>query len=172
MVRTTKTRRRVWLTAVLAGVGLLAAACTSAGPPPESSPTLPGPLSGSLSGKATTIKTEQSRFGPVLADGTGYTLYWFDKDTATKTACLGVCVSQWPPVTGVPKLAPGLSLPGTLSSFIRSDDIRQVTYNGHPLYTYAGDPEPGEIGGNDLYEFSGYWYAMTVTAATPSALAS
>jgi predicted lipoprotein with Yx(FWY)xxD motif len=172
MVRTVRTGRRVWLTTAIAGAGLLAVACTSSAPPPEPAPASPGTLSGSIAGNATTIKIEQSRFGPVLTDGTGFTLYWFNKDTATDTACIGVCVSQWPPVTGVPKLAPGLSLPGALRSFIRTDDVRQATYDGHPLYTYAGDPEPGEIGGNGRYEFGGYWYAMTVTAATPSAPAS
>jgi predicted lipoprotein with Yx(FWY)xxD motif len=119
----------------------------------------------------TTLKTENSSFGTVLTDGLGYTLYWFDKDTATKSACTGVCVSNWPPVTGAPKPAAGLSLPGQLGTFTRSDGTVQATYDGHPLYTYAGDPGPDQVGGNDIVEYGGIWYAMTVhgvAVQTPS----
>jgi predicted lipoprotein with Yx(FWY)xxD motif len=115
--------------------------------------------------------TESSSFGTVLTDGTGFTLYWFDKDTATRSACTGVCVSNWPPVTGAPEPVAGLSLPGKLGTFTRSDGTVQATYDGHPLYTYAGDPGPDQVGGNDIVEFGGTWYAMTVhgvAVQTPS----
>jgi predicted lipoprotein with Yx(FWY)xxD motif len=154
----------------MVGLGLLTG-CTSASQPrPRASESSsPGTISGVIGGNpTTTVEVEQSRFGPVLTDGTGYTLYWFAKDTPGKSACLDICVSQWPPVTGAPQPAPGISLPGSFGTFVRSDGARQATYDGHPLYTYAGDPEPGEIGGNDVYEFGGYWYAMTVTAVTPA----
>jgi predicted lipoprotein with Yx(FWY)xxD motif len=89
-----------------------------------------------------------------------HTLYWFSKDTAMSSACDDACMSNWPPVTGTPRPAAGVSLPGTLGTIIRSDGVHQATYDGHPLYTYAGDFEPGDVGGNSVTEFGGLWYVV------------
>ena len=42
----------------------------------------------------------------------------------------------------------------------RSDGTTQVTYAGHPLYTFAGDKKPGEANGNDISAFGAEWYAL------------
>jgi predicted lipoprotein with Yx(FWY)xxD motif len=37
----------------------------------------------------------------------------------------------------------------------------QVTYNGHPLYYYVGDTNPGDTNGEQLNQFGGLWYAVS-----------
>lgn len=108
------------------------------------------------------LKTARTALGTVLTNGAGYTLYWFTKDAPTASACGDVCVSNWPPDTGTPRLAAGIRLSGTLGTIIRPDGTIQATYNDHPLYTYAGDFEPGDVGGNGTSEFGGLWYAVNV----------
>jgi predicted lipoprotein with Yx(FWY)xxD motif len=108
------------------------------------------------------LKTSTTRLGTVLASGTGYTLYWFSQDTATSSACNEICENNWAPDTGQPEFAPGVSLPGKLSAFVRVGGATQATYNGHPLYIFAGDSEPGDADGNGVYEYGGHWFAVRI----------
>lgn len=82
--------------------------------------------------------------GLVLVGPNGHSLYVFDKDQGTTTACTGGCAKAWPPLdsSGKPTVAAGLdaSKAATVSS-------GQVTYNGHLLYYYAGDSAPGDTNG-------------------------
>ena len=89
------------------------------------------------------------------------TLYDFHKDKGTKSACYGSCAKIWPPLTsaGTPVAAAGAQA-SLLGSSPRSDGTTQVTYGGHPLYTYVGDSKPGETSGNGLTEFGGSWHAL------------
>ena len=43
----------------------------------------------------------------------------------------------------------------------RSDGKPQVTYNGHPLYLYSGDQNPGDTTGEGLTAFGAAWYAVS-----------
>jgi predicted lipoprotein with Yx(FWY)xxD motif len=96
----------------------------------------------------------------VLTNARGLTLYWFAADT-TKSTCYGNCAAYWPPVTGTPSKGPGV--PGKLATIKRSDGTTQITYNGHPLYTYVGDTAPGQASGNNLNLNGGLWHEMTVS---------
>lgn len=49
------------------------------------------------------------------------------------------------------------SLIGTIAL---SAGLRQVTYAGHPLYTYIADIGPGEITYVNIPQFGGLWPAM------------
>ncbi len=116
----------------------------------------------SSSAKSTTVSTAtNAKLGGILVDSHGLTLYDFQKDKGAKSVCYGSCAKIWPPLTasGTPQAAGGAqqSLLGTSP---RSDGTTQVTYNGHPLYTYVGDTKPGETSGNDLTEFGGSWHAL------------
>jgi predicted lipoprotein with Yx(FWY)xxD motif len=138
------------------GVVLLATGCSSA------APAEPGMLSASIGGNAEAyVKAFHSRAaGTVVANGTGYTLYWFSKDTATYSGCSGRCVAQWPPVTGRPRPAPGTTLVGQLGTMYRDGGVIQATYDGHPLYTFAGDFDPGDVGGDGVTQFGGTWHVV------------
>ena len=79
----------------------------------------------------------------MLVDAKGRTLYLFEADKGPMSACGGACASVWPPLmtTGKPTAGPGVTA-SKLGTTKRSDGATEVTYNGHPLYTYAGDSAP------------------------------
>jgi predicted lipoprotein with Yx(FWY)xxD motif len=139
----------------------LAAACAGRAQP-SAVPSSNGVLSGTIGGNAVallkTLRTPAT--GTVVSSGTGYTLYWFSRDTAGSSACDTLCIAQWPPVTGVPRPAAGVTLPGRLGTITRQGGVVQATYDGHPLYTFAGDFDPGDVGGNGVRQFGGTWHAV------------
>jgi predicted lipoprotein with Yx(FWY)xxD motif len=102
------------------------------------------------------------KLGKILVDSQGRTLYLFEKDTGTTSSCSGACASAWPPYTTSGKATGG---PGTTASLVgttaRSGGQRQVTYNGHPLYRYAGDSSAGDTNGQGLDQFGGGWYVLS-----------
>jgi len=116
-----------------------------------------GPAPAAASG---TLKTAKIGGVTVLTTIKGLTLYWFAPDTPTRSNCNGVCAGYWPPLTGTPSAGPDVT--GTLGTIKRSDGTIQVTYNGHPLYTYVGDTIPGQAFGNNLNLNGGLWHEMTV----------
>ena len=89
----------------------------------------------------------------ILTDSAGKTLYYFKPDTATTSNCTGSCASIWPPL-----LSPGgtptstTNLPGKLAVISDANGM-QVTYNGHPLYTFASDTAPGMTSGEGVNNF-------------------
>jgi predicted lipoprotein with Yx(FWY)xxD motif len=114
------------------------------------------------SGQAATVSAaSEGNLGTILVDSQGRTLYLFQKDTDTKSACFGACASIWPPVrdSGKPTVGSGVNaaLVGTTS---RSDGMPQVTYNGHPLYLFSGDEKAGDTEGQALTDFGASWYAL------------
>jgi predicted lipoprotein with Yx(FWY)xxD motif len=153
--------RRAARITVLALAMPLAAACAGTANP-STTASSNGVLSGTIGGNAVALlKTlRTSSAGTVVSSGTGYTLYWFSRDTARSSACDTLCIAQWPPVTGVPRAASGVTLPGRLGTVTRSGGVVQATYDGHPLYTFAGDFDPGDVGGNGVVQFGGTWHAV------------
>ena len=95
----------------------------------------------------------------MLTNAEGHTLYWFAPDTATRSACYGTCAAYWPPVRGPATAGPGVT--GTLGTITRTGGPAQATYDGHPLYTYAGDTAAGQANGNKLNLNGGLWYEVT-----------
>ncbi len=111
---------------------------------------------------APTVRLGTSKFGQILVDGQGRTLYDFAADMSTTSTCYGACASLWPPLTvsGAPKAGPQLpaSLLGTTK---RTDGKTEVTYGGHPLYYFAGDTKQGDTTGQDINQFGAPWYVLT-----------
>jgi hypothetical protein len=64
-----------------------------------------------------------------------------------------------------------LGMTGTLGTITRSNGVKQATYDGHPLYTFAGDSAPGEAKGNGVNASGGLWYEMTASGALPAGVA-
>jgi predicted lipoprotein with Yx(FWY)xxD motif len=112
-------------------------------------------------GRGVTLSVAKANFGRVLADGRGRTLYLFQKDTPRKSFCAGPCAQSWLPLiaTGKTVVRAGArsSLLGTIK---RADGRLQVTYNRHPLYTFAADMTKGQANGEGLDSFGGEWYAI------------
>jgi predicted lipoprotein with Yx(FWY)xxD motif len=105
--------------------------------------------------------SKAGELGTILVDSKGTTLYLFEKDTGTKSECAGACATYWPPLmaSAMPTAGGGAdaSLLGTTQ---RSDGGQQVTYNGHPLYYFAGDEKPGDTKGQDVHGFGAGWYVL------------
>jgi predicted lipoprotein with Yx(FWY)xxD motif len=43
---------------------------------------------------------------------------------------------------------------------MRADHSTQVTYHGHPLYSYSGDSKLGDMNGQGLKAFGAGWYVV------------
>jgi predicted lipoprotein with Yx(FWY)xxD motif len=112
--------------------------------------------------QAATVKAAQSSLGKILVDSKGRTLYLFKKDSGKKSRCYGDCAANWPPlkVSGKPT-AGGGARASKLGTTRRSDGTRQVTYNGHPLYRFAGDGAKGDTNGQGLNAFGARWYVVS-----------
>jgi predicted lipoprotein with Yx(FWY)xxD motif len=114
------------------------------------------------SGARGSVKLASTKLGKVLVDAQGRALYLFEADKGTTSACGGACATIWPPLTtaGEPIAGPGLAA-SKLGTTKRSDGATEVTYNGHPLYTYAGDSAPGQTSGQGLDDFGAEWYTLS-----------
>jgi len=117
-------------------------------------------------GGATIAAQSEGDLGMILVDSNGRTIYLFEKDSGTKSSCFGGCASAWPPVRASGKPTTGGGLTASLGTTPRSDGAAQVTYNGHPLYLFAGDQAAGDTTGQGLTEFGGSWFALN-TAGDP-----
>ena len=126
-----------------------------------SAPVASAKVSTPSGGKAT-VSVGTGSLGKYLVDSQGRTLYLFAKDTGTMSTCSGACASDWPPSTtsGHPEAGSGVNA-ALLGNITRSDGGTQLTYNGHPLYRYAGDQSPGDTNGQGLTEFGGGWYVVS-----------
>ncbi len=119
------------------------------------------PLTFSTYGAAqpTTLTVVQTRFGPVVANDRGQVLYTYADDTATTSACTADwCLVDWPPLQspGAPTKSPSIGAPvGVISGAGRTT---QVTLDGHPLYTFAGDLHPGDVRGQGI---GGDWFLIS-----------
>jgi predicted lipoprotein with Yx(FWY)xxD motif len=154
-------RRLLAVILPLAAVALIAVVVAGCGG--SSSGTAAG---GSSYGTATaapktgTVSTRQTKLGRILADANGRTLYLFEKDTGATSTCNGACASVWPPLTaGTAKAGTGVTA-AELGTTKRSDGKTEITYAGHPLYTYAGDQKPGDVQGQGLDQFGAEWYVL------------
>jgi predicted lipoprotein with Yx(FWY)xxD motif len=114
-------------------------------------------------GTRVVLRTAQVGGVTVLTDSEGLTLYWFAPDKPTSSACYGTCAAYWPPVSGTPVVAAGVTgVTGTLGTIRRTDGSVQATYDSHPLYTYIGDTRPGQASGNKVDLNGGFWYDMPI----------
>jgi predicted lipoprotein with Yx(FWY)xxD motif len=115
---------------------------------------------------ATSVGTAQSKLGRILVDGHGRSLYLFDRDRGGKSSCYGGCAGEWPPLiaSGKPHATSGVKA-ALLGRTKRHDGRWQVTYSGHPLYTFAGDTGRGQTNGEGLDDFGGWWYLVSPAGA-------
>jgi predicted lipoprotein with Yx(FWY)xxD motif len=146
----------------LAAAGVVAAACSSGGSQ-ASAPSTPAPTTSSPSTNSLTSTVEVRASGgkTFLTDGSGRSLYLWTPDTHTKSMCSGTCATAWPPLTakGSPTAGKGV-IAGDLGTINRADGTKQVTYAGHPLYTFSGDTAAGQTSGEGSNGFGAPWYLV------------
>jgi predicted lipoprotein with Yx(FWY)xxD motif len=123
---------------------------------------------GAEAGTAVVSLGSVKELGMVLVDSNGMTLYDFHKDKGTTSSCYGPCAEGWPPLLteGEPTVGNGASA-SKLGTTERKDGTTQVTYAGHPLYTFIEDQKPGEATGNDVSAFGAQWYALKGNGEEP-----
>jgi predicted lipoprotein with Yx(FWY)xxD motif len=133
-------------TAAVAAIGFLAA----------------GSIARSATHANATVSLHETSLGMVLVNSRNHTLYLFAKDRNGKSACSASCAKFWPPLLdkGTPTAGTGVkaSLLGTTR---RSNGSMQVTYNKHPLYTFALDKSAGQTNGEGNLAFGARWYSVS-----------
>jgi predicted lipoprotein with Yx(FWY)xxD motif len=145
------------LTGSLLGAAMLVAACSSSTKAGGgNSQTSTGGGSG-----ASTVQTHSGPMGTFLTNGSGMSLYMFASDTSTKSSCTGACATFWPPLTAsaTPTASNGATS-SMLATITRTDGTKQVTYDGHPLYTFKLDTAAGDTKGQGSNNFGAKWWLL------------
>jgi len=143
----------------LVAAALVATACSSSGSGAAGGNPRFGTTSVSSSASAgvAVVRTENGH----LSDSNGRALYLWVADTTSTSTCDGGCATAWPPLitTGKPTAA-GDAKAGDLATTKRSDGALQVTYDGHPLYYFAGDAAAGQTNGQGSDGYGAKWWLV------------
>jgi predicted lipoprotein with Yx(FWY)xxD motif len=106
-------------------------------------------------GKAAVVSSaEKAKVGSVIVDAQGRTLYRFTAEAQGVPVCTGECVGTWPPALA----SSDKGLPEHVATVKRPDGGKlQLTYDGHPLYRYAGDQTKADANGEGV---GGQWFVV------------
>jgi predicted lipoprotein with Yx(FWY)xxD motif len=165
----------------IAGIGLLAAACSSGSSTTTSIPATPSspatssaatqassPAATGQAASAATVSLQAISGIPhkALVGSNGRALYLFEADKNGTSACSGACAAAWPPdtVTGTPQAGSGVNQ-ALLGTIKRADGTLQVTYNGHPLYYFTADTASGAAHGQGAKAFGAGWYVVSASGS-------
>ena len=146
--------------AVAAVAAFALAACSSSSKPaanPSTSPTTTTvggtPSTPAATGPAT-VKLASSKFGQILVDSKGMTLYLNEKDKPGKPACTKDCLGAWPPLAAPTSATYGAGLDASkFSTVTAADGTKQLAVDGFPLYLWVNDKKPGDTTGQDVAGF-------------------
>jgi len=161
------------LAALGAAAATVAAACGTSGGP-SAGPYGPTPSSAprahAMTGGGPALTARHTALGTVLTTGRGFTVYAFEADKGTRSACLGACAVAWPPVTttSTPITVAGGAARSLVGQTTRPGGQRQLTYAGHPLYTFAGDTSPGAANGQGSDAFGARWDVLLLAGKEAS----
>jgi predicted lipoprotein with Yx(FWY)xxD motif len=140
-------------------LALVLAACGS-----SSNDTSTG--SSGTSAKAIVASAEKAKVGRVVVDAQGRTLYRFTAEAQGVPVCTGDCVGTWPPALATSST----DLPKHVATVKRPDGGQlQLTYDGHPLYRYAGDQSKADANGEGV---GGQWFVVKTGGASSSGSAT
>lgn len=119
-----------------------------------------GDSSGDVPAAGSDLGASSSSLGSIVVDGTGMTVYVFDQDTAGSgtSACSGECAKQWPAITSSADAPKVDGVTGEVGTITGTDGAKQVTLEGRPLYTYAGDGAVGDVEGQGK---DGTWWVVS-----------
>ena len=181
--RNSSTRAGLWVRIGIAALVLLAASCggeeaafapspavvgpspapvlpTTEPPAPTAAPSPALTAPATPAGTITVKVADHANLGTILVDGSGRTLYLFSADERNQSNCAGSCTEAWPPLLTVHDVSAGEDVTvDALGSLIRDDGSNQVTYNGWPLYYFAGDETPGDAKGQNNGDV---WFVVSV----------
>jgi predicted lipoprotein with Yx(FWY)xxD motif len=121
--------------------------------------------------------TASAKFGKILTDGNGRTLYLFSMDLpagggkAPVSNCTGSCLGLWPLFSGAnPQAGAGITATD-VGTFVRADGASQATYKGYPIYYFADDGKAGDVNGESISDWfvlrDPFYTVMTLDNGTP-----
>ena len=110
----------------------------------------------------TVMIVQKSAIGFVLAEANHQVVYTYSKDKkGGKPTCTGSCAQTWLPATGVPQAGPADHFPGQFGVVTGAGGVKQITYDGYPLYTLKG-AKPLLTTGNGQ---GGVWHVVPLSAS-------
>ena len=114
--------------------------------------------------KSAVVSLRKTSLGTILVDPRGRMLYLFEKDGKGTSACTTACLRYWPALTSHTVPHAGTGVKQSLLGLTKPQHgLRQVTYAGHPLYTFVGDKRAGQTSGEGLSNFGADWYALSAS---------
>jgi len=113
------------------------------------------------SASSTVVKTKSTSLGTILVSSSGHTLYLDVGDKPPKFACNGGCIAIWPILGSSGKPKASGSAKQSLLGTVKHGKVTQVTYAGHPLYTFASDSSSSPTSGEGVNGF----YVVSPTGA-------
>jgi predicted lipoprotein with Yx(FWY)xxD motif len=146
--------RKGWTIGTVIAVGLIAASCSSsskssiaASPTTGGAPATTATVGGAAAGSPIIAVATDPKLGQLLVGANGHTVYLFEDDKGTSSACTGGCAATWPALSapGTPPVGAGLDQ--TKLSTAAGQVANQAVYNGHLLYYFSGDAKPGDVNG-------------------------
>jgi predicted lipoprotein with Yx(FWY)xxD motif len=157
-------RSRIRFAAVAALAALALAACSSSDKPasPNTTPTSAAETSTTAGATSTTaasagaktVSLASSKFGPIMVDSKGITLYLDENDKPGKPACTANCLAAWPPLVAPASPTYGAGLDASKFSTVTvANGIKQLAVNDFPLYTFTNDKKPGDVTGQGVNGF-------------------
>ena len=159
--------------AALAAIALAACSSSSKTAGPATTPATNAPTTTAATPATTspvtasaptpaTVSIASSKFGKILVDSKGMTLYVDENDKPGAPACTGPCLQAWPPLVApaTPTYGPGVTA-SKYSTVTLSDGTKQLAVNGFPLYTWMNDTKPGDVTGQGINHF----YAVMASGA-------
>jgi predicted lipoprotein with Yx(FWY)xxD motif len=152
------------------------ATTTPATQAPATAAATAAPASQAAAGLTLAVATNPT-LGKYVTGANGMSLYFFQKDSGSTSACSGACADNWPPVivTMADDATAGAGITGTLGTITRDDGKLQLTLAGHPLYYFKGDSAAGDVNGqgiNDVWYLAGVDGSMVGESDGPAATAA
>lgn len=176
MQRLRRIRYRIGAVVALIGISVLVAACGSssattaaagagaAGAGAASSTAAGSATAAPAAATGTAVSSTHGARGTFLTGARGRALYLWVADAKDMSSCSGGCAQAWPPLTTTSEpVAAGSVKASQLGTIKRADGSRQVTYDGHPLYYFAGDPTAGTTNGQGSDEFGAKWWLVSTS---------
>ncbi len=122
-----------------------------------------------IAGSTPWVKTGKTTLGTVLTNASGRTLYLYEGDTKTKLGCNGGCLKVWPPLSASGSASAAGGATSSELGTTKRGPGKQVTYNGHPVYTYSDDSKAGQVWGEGLKRSGKLWYAISPSGVATTA---
>jgi predicted lipoprotein with Yx(FWY)xxD motif len=158
-----ETRTSRLLAGVLASVSLVASAAACSGQPTSDGHSASTP-SVATDASAPIAAADIADAGMAVVDSRGFTVYAYDGDSATASACVAKCAETWPIVLAPDQVPASLArITGALGVLQRPDGTRQLMLNEHPLYTFVKDTTPGDHNGQAKAFNDQLWHVMLAT---------